>query len=64
MDHVVADELEDHWYILRRREMKNRLSNVFGGFEFGQDLRPPHSPPKVLLFKAEGTDVLLLASST
>ena len=33
---VLADELEDHWYILRRREMKDRLSNVFGGFEFGQ----------------------------
>ena len=33
---VLANELEDHWYILRRREMKDRLSNVFGGFEFGQ----------------------------
>ena len=33
---VLASELEDHWYILRRREIKDRLSNVFGGFEFGQ----------------------------
>jgi site-specific recombinase XerD len=33
---VLASELEDHWYILRRREMKDRLSNVFGDFEFGQ----------------------------
>ena len=33
---VLANELEDHWYILRRREMKDRLSNVFSGFEFGQ----------------------------
>ena len=27
---VLASELEDHWYILRRREIKNRLSRVFG----------------------------------
>ena len=27
---VLASELEDHWYILRRREMKHRLSSVFG----------------------------------
>ena len=33
---VLANELEDHWYILRRRETKDRLSNVFGGFEFEQ----------------------------
>ena len=33
---MLASELEDHWYILRRREMKDRLSNVFGDFEFGQ----------------------------
>ena len=32
----MANELDDHWYILRRREIKDRLSNVFGGFEFGQ----------------------------
>ena len=37
---VLANELEDHWYILRRREMKDRLSNVFGGFEFGQGAGP------------------------
>ena len=27
---VLASELEDHWYILRRREIKHRLSSVFG----------------------------------
>ena len=27
---VLASELEDHWYILRRREIKHRLSRVFG----------------------------------
>ena len=27
---VLASELEDHWYILRRREIKHRLSMVFG----------------------------------
>ena len=27
---VLASELEDHWYILRRREIKDRLSRVFG----------------------------------
>jgi integrase len=26
---VLASELEDHWYILRRREIKHRLSRVF-----------------------------------
>jgi len=27
---VLASELEDHWYILRRREIKHQLSKVFG----------------------------------
>jgi integrase len=27
---VLASELDDHWYILRRREIKHRLSSVFG----------------------------------
>lgn len=27
---ALASELEDHWYILRRREIKHRLSSVFG----------------------------------
>jgi integrase len=27
---VLASELDDHWYILRRREIKHRLSKVFG----------------------------------
>jgi integrase len=27
---VLASELEDHWYILRRREIKHRLSSLFG----------------------------------
>ena len=27
---LLASELDDHWYILRRREIKDRLSKVFG----------------------------------
>ena len=33
---VLASELEDHWYILRRREIKNRLSRVFGDGSYNQ----------------------------
>ena len=28
--------LEDHWYILRRREIKHRLSRVFGDSSYDQ----------------------------
>ena len=34
---VLASELEDHWYILRRREIKNRLSRVFGDGSYNQE---------------------------
>ena len=33
---VLASELEDHWYILRRREIKHRLSRVFGDGSYNQ----------------------------
>ena len=33
---VLASELEDHWYILRRREIKHRLSRVFGDGSYDQ----------------------------
>ena len=33
---VLASELEDHWYILRRREIKNRLSRAFGDGSYNQ----------------------------
>jgi integrase len=33
---VLASELEDHWYILRRREIKHRLSRVFVDSSYNQ----------------------------
>ncbi|MGY8790716.1 MAG: hypothetical protein ACKVKR_10645, partial [Pseudomonadales bacterium] len=33
---VLASELDDHWYILRRREIKHRLSRVFGDGSYNQ----------------------------
>ena len=34
---VLASELEDHWCILRRREIKHRLSRVFGDGSHDQE---------------------------
>ena len=33
---MLASELDDHWYILRRREIKHRLSRVFGDGSYNQ----------------------------
>ncbi len=33
---VLASELEDHWYILRRREIKHQLPRVFGDVSYDQ----------------------------
>ena len=33
---VLASELDDHWHILRRREIKHRLSRVFGDGSYNQ----------------------------
>ena len=33
---MLAVELDDHWYILRRREIKHRLSRVFGDGSYNQ----------------------------
>jgi hypothetical protein len=48
---VLASELEDHWYILRRREIKHRLSSVFG------DCLAPYTRPLIFGFsnKVSGT---------
>ena len=31
---VLASELEEHWYILKRREIKQHLAKVFGDGQF------------------------------